>query len=71
MEVGCKSIQKNLMKKSSYHMTVYAKNKDGLKELFELITLSHTQYLVSMGKENGQPVLLRKKFQRNGIMETY
>ena len=27
------------------HVCVYAKNADGLKELFELITLSHTKYL--------------------------
>lgn len=27
------------------HITVFAKNKAGLKELFELVTLSHTKYL--------------------------
>lgn len=32
------------------HVTVYAKNKAGLKELFELITLSHTKYLAYNGK---------------------
>lgn len=34
-----------LRKNFAYHVTVYAKNKQGLKELFELITLSHTKYL--------------------------
>lgn len=32
------------------HITVFAKNKAGLKELFELITLSHTKYLAYNGK---------------------
>ena len=34
-----------LRKNFGKHITVYAKNKAGLKELFELVTLSHTKYL--------------------------
>ena len=33
-----------------FHTTVYALNKDGLKSLFELITLSHTKYLSPAGE---------------------
>lgn len=32
-------------KKHPSHITVFAKNKAGLKELFELVTMSHTKYL--------------------------
>lgn len=34
-----------LRKNHMYHITVFARNKEGLKELFELVTLSHTKYL--------------------------
>lgn len=34
-----------LRKNHMYHVTVFARNKEGLKELFELVTLSHTKYL--------------------------
>lgn len=34
-----------LRKNFGQHICVYAKNKAGLKELFELVTLSHTKYL--------------------------
>lgn len=40
------------------HTTVFAKNKEGLKELFELITLSHTQYL-STETAAGEPRIPR------------
>lgn len=33
-----------------FHTTVYALNKEGLKSLFELITLSHTTYLSPAGE---------------------
>ncbi len=33
-----------------FHATVYARNKEGLKSLFELITLSHTRYLSPGGE---------------------
>ncbi|MDO4466172.1 MAG: PolC-type DNA polymerase III [Bacillota bacterium] len=60
------------------HVTVFAKNKDGLKELFELITLSHTKYLAFNGKSSGkdagdsvvaEPRIPREeleKFRQNG-----
>lgn len=34
-----------LRKNHGKHINVFAKNKQGLKELFELVTLSHTKYL--------------------------
>jgi DNA polymerase-3 subunit alpha (Gram-positive type) len=40
-----------IRKNRTSHITVYAKNKAGLKELFELITLSHTDYLAYNGKQ--------------------
>ena len=51
-----------------FHTTVYAKNKEGLKELFQLITLSHTKYLAYNGKstENvvAEPRIPRAELQR-------
>lgn len=58
-ELGNDTTVEDLLKKGNYqgherdalrknrasHITVYAKNKDGLKELFELVTKSHTEYL--------------------------
>ena len=66
MESGCEKYasKKPYERNRPYHMTVFAKNKDGLKELFELITLSHTQYLVSMGKENGQPRIIKEEISK-------
>lgn len=47
------------------HVTVYAKNKEGLKELFELITLSHTKYLAYNGKSSenvvAEPRIIRQE----------
>lgn len=47
------------------HMTVYAKNKAGLKELFELITLSHTKYLQYNTKKSdnvvAKPCIIRQE----------
>lgn len=40
-----------LTKLFKHHVTVYAKNKEGLKDLFELITLSHTKYLAYDSKD--------------------
>ena len=66
MESGCDTYctKKPYERNRPYHMCVYAKNKDGLKELFQLITLSHTQYLVSMGKENGQPRITKEEISK-------
>ncbi len=36
------------------HVNVIAKNQAGLKSLFELVTLSHTQYLAFFGKANSK-----------------
>jgi DNA polymerase-3 subunit alpha (Gram-positive type) len=42
---------KSVMKK---HVNVIAKNQEGLKDLFELVTLSHTDYLAFFGKANSK-----------------
>lgn len=67
------SNEQAIRKVRPYHITVFAKNKEGLKELFELITLSHTQYLAYNGKstENvvAEPRIPRyelEKRHRNG-----
>lgn len=55
------------------HVTILVKNMAGLKELFELVTLSHTQYLSYSGKNTNnivaEPRILRdeiEKRRRNG-----
>lgn len=45
------------------HVTVYAKNKKGLKSLFELITLSHTEYLLVNG-QSGEPRIPREEIEK-------
>ncbi|MGM9913373.1 PolC-type DNA polymerase III [Floccifex sp.] len=45
------------------HVTVYAKNKDGLKELFELITLSHTEYL-AYSSTSSEPRIPREEIEK-------
>ena len=38
------------------HVTILAKNMAGLKELFELVTLSHTRYLAYSSKSTNNIV---------------
>ncbi len=53
------------------HVNVLAKNAAGLKELFELVTLSHTQYLSYNGKLSAnvvaEPRILRKEIQKRRV----
>jgi DNA polymerase-3 subunit alpha (Gram-positive type) len=54
----------SLRKVHPYHIAVYAKNADGLKELYELITASHTDYLAYnrksvSAKTSGKPRIPR------------
>ena len=51
------------------HTTVFAKNKEGLKALFELITLSHTQYLSTetAAESLGSLVLNWKQSEKTAI----
>ena len=46
------------------HITVFAKNKAGLKSLFELITISHTQHLAYNGKNTNNVVAEPRIFRR-------
>ncbi|WP_302759450.1 PolC-type DNA polymerase III [Amedibacillus dolichus] len=55
------------------HVTILVKNAAGLKELFELVTLSHTKYLSYSDKSTGnivaEPRILREEIEkrrRNG-----
>lgn len=50
------------------HITIFAKNKAGLKSLFELITLSHTQHLAYNGK-NTNNVVAEPRIFRSEIEE--
>lgn len=49
------------------HIIVFAKNKAGLKSLFELITLSHTKHLAYNGKNSAnivaEPRIFRKEIE--------
>lgn len=58
-----------LRKNHGYHITVMARNKEGLKDLFELVTLSHTRYLSYNPNGNpnnttGQPRIPREELQK-------
>ena len=50
------------------HVTVFAKNKAGLKELFELITLSHTTYLAYNGKST-ENVVAEPRIPREELLK--
>ena len=62
----------NLQKEDSFkkvrssHVTVFAKNKEGLKELFQLITLSHTKYLAVNGN-SAEPRILREEIEKKRV----
>lgn len=53
------------------HVTVLAKNMAGLKELFELVTLSHTKYLAYSGKNTNniiaEPRILRSEIEKRRV----
>lgn len=50
------------------HLTLLAKNEAGIKDIFDLITLSHTKYLAQTGKSNNKPIcqprIIRKEILR-------
>ncbi len=49
------------------HITVYAKNKQGLKELFELISLSHTTYLAYNRKSTSNNIVAHPRIPRSEL----
>lgn len=53
------------------HVTILAKNMAGLKELFELVTLSHTSYLAYSSKSTNnivaEPRILRSEIEKRRI----
>ncbi|MFV0380620.1 MAG: PolC-type DNA polymerase III [Breznakia sp.] len=42
------------------HVNILAKNQAGIKDIFELVTLSHTSYLAEMQKSNNKPICAPK-----------
>ncbi len=66
--------EKSFIKNYNRHTTVIAKNKVGLKRLFELITISHTKTIALFGKANSknngqefmaEPRILREELNTN------
>ena len=53
-------------KQRDKHISVYAKNMAGLKELFELITLSHTKYLATGGAA-AEPKIVRREIAKRKL----
>lgn len=41
---------------SAKHITVLAKNEAGIKDIFELVSISHTDYLAEIQKSAGKPI---------------
>lgn len=55
-------------KQRDKHISVYAKNMAGLKELFELITLSHTKYLsAGGGSATPEPKIIRREIAKRRL----
>ena len=52
------------------HITILTKNKEGLKEMFELITISHTQHLSYNGK-NTSNIVAEPRIFREEIRERH
>mgnify|MGYP004442136079 FL=1 len=58
-----------LRRNFAHHIAVFAKDKEGLKDLFELVTLSHTKYLAynpngSANSTTGVPRIPRAELQK-------
>ena len=60
----------HLYKKHPKHITVFAKNKAGLKELFELVTMSHTKYLAYNKNSSSNSVLAHPRILKS-VLEKY
>ncbi len=56
-----------LRKVHPYHINVFAKNKQGLKELFELVSLSHTTYLAYNRKSTSNNIIAHPKIPRKEL----
>ncbi len=59
-----------MYKKHPKHITVFAKNKAGLKELFELVTMSHTKYLAYNKNSNSNSVLAHPRIPKS-VLKKY
>lgn len=61
--------ERAFVKNREQHVTVYAKNQEGLKELFELISISHTTYLSYLNK-NSNTIIATPKILKS-VLEKY
>ncbi len=57
----------HIYKKHPHHVTVYAKDKQGLKQLFELVTLAHTEYLSYNKKSTSNNIMAYPRIVRDEI----
>lgn len=60
--------ERAFVKNRERHVTVFAKNHEGLKDLFELISLSHTTYLSYLNK-NANTIIATPKITRTVLKE--
>ncbi len=73
--IGLNDLQdeKSYIKVRKSHVTVLVKNKKGLKDLFNLITISHTKTLALFGKanskNNGEEFMAEPRILRNTLNE--
>jgi len=51
-----------------YHITAYAKNKEGIKDLFKLVSTSHIDYLAGFPKLPKIPKSVLKQYRNNLIL---
>ena len=54
-------------KKMAYHTNVLCKNREGLKDLFKLVTISHTKTIAVMGKGGGAEVAAEPRILRSTL----
>ncbi len=66
-ELGAKNIDKSKIRKR-YHIIIFAKNQDGVKDLYKLVSDAHTKYF---GKRGGRPHFPKSeimKYRKNFIL---
>lgn len=61
--------QVNLGSLRERHVIVLAKNVAGIKDIFDLVTLSHTKYLAEVAKSNNKPICQPRILK--DVLDTY
>ena len=56
-----------LTKNRAYHTTVICKNKEGLKDLYKLISISHTKTLAVLSKETSENVVAEPRILKDEL----